>query len=300
MYFRKPTAEILNPPELATRADVGFRTERFTFLDRLEKRKWPELARMIRPATDVDHGRLVAEVIAASVAKLHAVSLTSNGLIEEGLRYLLDLMAVQGYAELSDHSLRKNLSNDPTRKVVVVVGCQTEEILESRVKRAYELARVVGDRATIVLSGKCPNRPRVRIANESERMAGILERLIDQRGTGAEGRVPYIQVVLENKSDDTKANVREILDHPDVFDTSAVHTVFMVSSTFHLPRLAVCFEEVLRTKADLATRINHVIFSHSEEAKATRLTRRPEYVKATLFEIYWRIVDESVAATAAD
>src|SRR5262249_28511548 len=111
------------------------------------------------------------------------------------------------------------------------------------------------------------------------------------------GDVPYIQVVLENRSDDTKANVREILLHPDVFQTSGSHTLFFVSSTFHLPRLARCFEDVLREKCEFATRIKQVIFCHSEEAKATRLTRRPEYLKATLFEVYWEIVRAAFEAS---
>lgn len=282
--------------------DALDRLRKWGFEDRItdsrDKQRLLEFLRTRGPRRQKRADQL-ADILATTVLRVGGGRPLPRDLVPAALRDLLALMPELDCQPLSHQSFRELPGVDCERRVVAVLGCQTEEILLGRVKAAHRLVRELAGDVTVVFSGKHPPRRKlVRVIHESETMAALWEDLSRRKKWPSGAKPHLVKVVLEGGSADTQENIREILRHPRIFSPGVRHLMALVTSSFHLPRVAAEFDLAVRG-AQPKPQLGTVVFVPSETDMKQSLLGISEYRRATLYEVYRHVVAHMVGSSAA-
>jgi len=191
-----------------------------------------------------DRSIVLSDIFASQIASLFAAGALKNGFEKQALLCCRDILRDQGFRDIKLDKLTDYLPN-LEQIIVTVVGCQSRELLERRVKatvRVCEPLMKAGRRTRVYFSGgRPPNRARVSIPNEAREMELIFDREITRR------RLKQLSKILQEKgieshSRKTSDNIREIARQVKLQPDESYHFV-LVSSSFHIPRLYAEFKE---------------------------------------------------------
>ncbi|RZV56307.1 MAG: hypothetical protein EX330_13840, partial [Candidatus Brocadia sp. BROELEC01] len=117
----------------------------------------------------------LADIAASVTAKLFAQ--TQGGtLIKDALRCCRDILLSKGYLETNFSKMHNGATSlSSVAHIVLVPGCQSDSILESRMSTALSLIREIHTNVDLVFIGHAPPSVTVRIPDESARMMAIYE-----------------------------------------------------------------------------------------------------------------------------
>lgn len=214
-----------------------------------------------------------------------------------------DLLVNMGYSELDVAELSKFPHDE--KNLVMVAGCQHEDILASRIRAAVELLmELLNNRRSveILFSGSSPGGL-VRIQNECTRMQQLfrqeLRRLLPEKPDDV-SRLMGATVTLDPKAQTSKENVREFLSRTAAQLITPCR-IFVVTSTFHLRRLCYTLEQELysRTRRSQVNRrikkhrIQQIIAVGAEPTNGSIVAQNPAYVKSMSFECARSILEDT-------
>lgn len=192
--------------------------------------------------------KIRADFAASVVAKLFAKR-ANDDIIVKGLHCCRDILLSKNYNETPFNHLHNHaIKHSNINHVILVAGCQTDEILKSRVDAAIRLIRILHTDVEIVFVGGAPERNKVKIRSESTRMMSILENRI-QQGVLTEHdliRLRSRKIFSESASQNTEQNIEQFFKEGFI-STDKQYYLYLVSSTFHLLRLATDCEKHLMT-----------------------------------------------------
>lgn len=315
-YFRRLSPDQVTARQTGPKSDGAARLKHWGFAERLSPEQAEflsgigpvslsdALARLTGSAPQWTNRQTIADLLANVITiSTNALGgkkrLVSQEVVSEALKLLLDLMPDAQCEALSAASF-KRAAYSSRRKVIAVLGCQSKSLLESRVKRAHQLAQMLPGDVLFVLSGKHPPRKQVTILNESEYMASFLDRLIDRASDWKRRPRPDVrEVVLESESADTRTNISNIFKLREVFGAGKQSTLLFVSSTFHLPRIADEYSSAAAAGHTGTPDVDNSFFVPAETNYTSGVVRQPEYVTATLLEMYRRVVADATGVSAA-
>lgn len=237
------------------------------------------------------NGNTLADVLAAQAANLFETEqLRRKEFVVQGLQFCRDVLMDRGYKEMDVPGIT-NIGKSAPRNVMLTVGCQTEELLESRIRATVDTCFQLASAqclVDLVLSGNNPGSPKVRIQNESSRMRlSFFDLWQKQRNMDLLKRL-NVDVLSEYESSKSGENVSRFLEMKrDVLKEK--NNLFIVSSNFHLNRLSLEVENQIRHMPDF--NIQKIVLVGSEDVKrSTIVSAHHSYVKSMLFEIYRYLV----------
>ncbi len=237
-----------------------------------------------------EHQMMMADLLAAMIATLfHSELLKRDNIIVEGLKCCRDICIDRDYEESDLTEIVSDASTSQLPNVVLVPGCQTEDLLNSRVRAAeklcYELAQA---RCTvnIVFSGNNPQKgTSVKIKNESRRMKDYFWSLWEKRKGMDLRKKILIDLIAEEKSTKSDQNIEKFLECKKEILANKLSNVYIVSSNFHLNRLSLSLEEKLANDPSLY--IKQIILIGSENVDSPSIASSYDiYIKTMIFEIY--------------
>jgi len=189
----------------------------------------------------------VADIAASVITQFNYRHWLEQKAIRKALEHCHDILEDMGYRLLGLQTLHDEVQAN-NHHVMFVAGCQTRELYESRVRAAFKVLRGVHVPFSIVFSG-LHQKPQVGQQHRAKTPdeAGAMERYFDSLITHAPEFRKHrrFQTQLEKQSKSTEANVAELMALPDILKKSKTNRIFVVSSLFHLPRLATTLERYI-------------------------------------------------------
>lgn len=233
-----------------------------------------------------------ADFAAAVTAQLLAKH-ASNEIIKKGLYCCRAILHSKGYKEANLDDLHDNANISVTR-IILVLGCQSDEILESRVDAAIYLIRNLCTDIELAFIGCAPDRNKVKILDESARMRIIYENrakngLLTQQDLI---RIKSIRVFSEDASQNTKQNIQRFFNG-NFLSPNKKYILHLVSSTFHLLRLANDCEGYLESNPAQRENIKRIILCGADDVNQPSITAKSGgYIKYTFFDILRHLMSE--------
>jgi hypothetical protein len=172
--------------------------------------------------------------------------------------------------------------------VLLVFGCQGHLVRDYRAAAAFHvLKRLHSVPLKIVFSGHHPAEPGskkvVLCLDEARALEREFSRHIDRDPEVAKRH--NFTLALENRSASTQENLANFFAGDYLRDNDS--TLFLVSSTFHLPRLAKDAESIIAKDPAAAARVKRLFLVGSETHPAQDpVALEANYIKAMLFEVY--------------
>lgn len=231
-----------------------------------------------------------ADFSAAVAAKI--ISQTrSEELVIQALHCCRDILLSHGFKETTeDGHAAKTLEFEGSR-VVFVAGCQTEAVLESRIQRALELILELGHKVDLAFAGGAPEGEVPLIPQESGRMCSIYSDMIrgryrDRDFSGVRKFIDASDVFEEESSKTTKENMQRFAaEYFRSCDTSP-KILYVVSSTFHLLRLAHECLDMLDSHSDKHHVSKLVLCGADAINKPDAHVFEERYLKLMMFDVY--------------
>lgn len=186
----------------------------------------------------------IADLIAANIQKLYEREFVTNKIIVDGLNCCRDIVQNLGYKNFLIENFKSMLGDEKTKNIIIIPGCQNEGMLRNRVAKAVNLIKYFEKNLIIIASGANPlDNPKgvskAKIPNECLFIRQELETLFQSRDI----KVPHSYDELEDSmSSTTEMNIEHSLK---LIDANDAHNIIIVSSTFHLIRLAEALENEL-------------------------------------------------------
>lgn len=254
-------------------------------------------------ASDV---RSAADTVAAAVSQtIHAIETMYpkridefDGLLRKGLDYCQQLLSDMGFDLEPRQRLIEALRQSSSPNVMLVPGCQTPDVLRSRVAQAAVLVKSAPKAwRAVIFSGDRPRRQgktRYRYNFKSEQKQ--MEMMFDDLMGAASPRVNVDWIQPDSDATKTGENVQELVDR--VRSLSSRSSVYVVSSTFHLVRVARELSPILRGPVPLGKALDQLVLVGSERAvegsALDRSVHRAEYHKQMFFEIYRHLFETRI------
>lgn len=249
----------------------------------------PEQRGQIKQVVD-DAPIAVADLLAATVFRIYNSDLVDrSAFVRECLRCCNYILENEGFDIVVDDGELLKIAHGARHSLVLAPGCQTDELLRSRVRAAeqvcYQLASIAQP-VRLFFSGKNPGyRVGVppSILNESKTMVTFFWDLWSDRQKADDlRRLLRVEPLIEAASTSSAQNIKQVLalSAKELGESS---TVFVVSSTFHLIRLGRALEDEL--KAGESMNVPNVILVGSE-VDASSVSMLKVYVKSMLFELF--------------
>jgi len=273
----------------------------FNFLDRTNADKQSRIKEMLKNSEDIS---FLADIGAATLARLIKGSTVIGGnyvntsLINEALQCCRSIISKSNYNSIALSDLHDIV---PTHEfnIMLVAGAQDRSILESRIEAAYNCAKSLHNVSfTIALAGLQPPVPKqVRIRDEANEMKIMLESFINRYGLiGRHSSPKIINIESESESETTRQNIQKLYKKGEL-DANKINNIFIVSSTFHLARLA--HEMETQIKENQKYKVGFVVLVGAEEnCDSSPVTQSYKYVKAMFYEIYnyllWQSKDKTI------
>lgn len=225
----------------------------------------------------------IADQAASAVAHLQDGGYVSDALFRDALDYCHDILLDRGYA-FSTADEVASVRYGPS--VMMLAGCQDRPMLRARVEAAYSTVRRLGVPFRLVFSGLNPDArspgAAVRTVNEAREMQAYFFALRDR---DPKGRLVEVEPLprLDEDATNTIANVTNFLSERFLFAEPS--EVFLVSSTFHLVRLAEKVDN--RLSEDPSLSVARVVLVGAESNFTSPVIPTPtRYLKSMLHDLY--------------
>lgn len=204
-------------------------------------------------------------------------------------------LLADGYEVLPCERVKVSAVADAAKRhIVLVAGCQTLEIIQNRVAATVAIWRLLTSNtqspeqdATIVFSGKCPpGRASVTFRCEAETMEGMFRQMLlaDRDPDDRTPRQDQLELIPDTEASTSDANVKNFLAMMDARGLLEGSVMWLVSSTFHLRRLAELASDLGRLYPERQPQ--RVILVGSESyVRVTNVAQHPAYVKSLVFEL---------------
>jgi len=231
---------------------------------------------------------LVADVLGAAVCSLfNAGFLNTEHFVRSQLDCCRNTVVSLGFREITRRAL-STIPEASTPMVVLMPGCQDSRMIQRRVQRLYEFAIFERRPFTVIFSGRNPGTPACTIENEAEYMQARYEEKMDCYQEDSKADVTIRFMGNEGKSKTTTQNIDEFLRGP-YLNKSTKQTVVVISSTFHLIRIAERLRECVQMN-EFGVRgcVDNFILVGAEHP-GTELPIRhwdKTYIKLMMFDLY--------------
>lgn len=236
-----------------------------------------------------------ADLTAALSARLLEKKYLKEELLEQGLILVRKRIQSLGY----DQTNEKDWFSDTKTKnqIIIVFGCQGEEMLRKRVVAAGEFIKTIPQNISIdlIFSGDKPSRRKgIEIQNESKLMKSIFYEKFPNFDQGRHFE-QHVLVKSEKKSKKTEDNVVEFFkQYKDLMNNPV--DIFLVSSNFHLVRIGEIFESTLKKLEKSNNKkypVKSIFLVGSEKLHEPEgITRNVKYAKQLFYHMYKFIFHE--------
>lgn len=237
----------------------------------------------------------LADLLAALTYKLFDTgNIKRDFFVEKCLRGCDAILENEGF-DIIDINDIFEVTRQAAHCLVIAPGCQTDELLMSRIRATEEICyQIVSMRKQVHLffSGKNPGQRAgisPSILNEAQTMNMWFWDLWERRQqVGDFRRLVNIQLLIEDGSKTSIENIKRLLalSQRQLLEGS---NVFIVSSTFHLIRLAQALERELETNPSFS--VPNLILVGSEVG-ATNISMHKTYVKSMVFNLYRYLISK--------
>jgi len=247
---------------------------------------------------------LIPDITASQIQKLYEKEfLNELSLINEGLNCCRDLVFNLGYEDvvlcnsvtMEEDGLKTIVNNPRDKNVMIIPGCQHAGMLTGRVLKAIRILDNFNYNLTIYASGgnplENPTGPdKVSITRESKFIHNTFYELVKKMNIGL---IKDFRVVEEGNSYNSITNLKKCLT---MLSKEESHNLIIVSSTFHLIRLAQEVEKQLTIMFDELPQnpnfIKNIILIGAEgiDAKFTRV-KSGGYVKSMFVDVYAELLN---------
>ena len=212
-----------------------------------------------------------------------------NQLANAAVRYCELMLYEQDYISTSGGQL---IPSDRTVPLFVFFGAQTPDILSSRIKAGVDaLAELDATEATIVFSGKNPGDAefgKTQTPNEAVELEHLFWKAVDSHPILKRRRNKW-EIKLENKSSNSRSNLQYTLTVECLKEPT---WLYLVSSTFHLPRLARLSERHIEENG--LDEIKQIILVGAERrVEWDPVVKTPPYLKWMMFVVYEHVLRHS-------
>lgn len=226
-----------------------------------------------------------ADVAAAAITILYEFDYTEKDkLINIASRFCHDLIEDKSFRviellELHDLALERRKNS-----ILIVPGCQPPDMWQSRVNAAISFLRDIHVNFKVVFSGLHPSitkRKSLKTMDEAVAMKNYFEYSI--KGSQKLSNVSRFVVYTEEFSDTTSSNIAQVMADENIAESEG-NNLFVISSLFHLPKLANIIEEYKESKKktiDLVTLVAAENYLSKNE-----LMYQPAYVKQLFFVFF--------------
>ncbi|MEX2160798.1 MAG: ElyC/SanA/YdcF family protein [Anaerolineales bacterium] len=245
----------------------------------------------INPSFDYE---LYADLAAACVATLfEKEKFKRKELVSICLQCCRDLLLDTGFDEADmEEVLQIGEKNDGY--VILIAGCQSRLLVQSRVKAAAEIAHQISEMykdVSLVFSGNNPSHKggannKVEIRNECKYMSKLFyQHIKGLKKTAVDWKkVQKIDVISESDSSSSEENVALFLQKMRRELEASPTNIILISSNFHLLRLSHIF---LNTLPNLTlNKVRNLILVGSEDSEEARfISMQDRYVKSMFFEL---------------
>lgn len=278
---------LTDPPD-TTRINFESLWQQFDFYELLHADTRTPFAAWVKGQQDA-----VPDLIAAIFTQIHSQQ-PMDKLLRRALDYCQRILDDQGYDQSSLHQLAAKA--DPTHQhVALVAGCQGDEVLRSRARAAFRLAKKISPvRFTIVFSGKNPAGSQGRKTVQRRNEAVALERAFDSFVDPLEHY--NFEIFLEDKAENTKENISNFFAGT-YLRKKCPATLYVVSSSFHVPRLALIAESHISEDKALKKYVKRIVAVGAEDSlEDNPVVGTNPYVKAMMYEVFSHILKYSTRA----
>jgi len=290
-YYAKPTSVRLDDPPI----DFSRLWQRIDFrgyITHADNQQW-YMGSMERNA----HG--FPDFAAAVIAQMRRRGLLSQTYIQDALRYCRSMVEAEGYEQTVPPHLSD--SSTSTSHVILVFGCQGPEVRDARARACFQLVKNLRHvPLKIVFSGKNPSttdsRKVILTRDEAAALQAEFQRLLERDPT-FDGR--NFTFALEQQANSTAGNLKHFLQGP-YLERNRPAQLFLLSSTFHLGRIAQETDAALASYPDLGSGIARLVLVGAEDDAEEAIVSDERYVKAMMYEVFRHMFQHAPPAFRRD
>jgi hypothetical protein len=214
-------------------------------------------------------------------------------LTEDALECCRDIIENIGFKNVVDREFLSILhdGNGIEQTIMIIAGCQNPEMLKQRVRKAVTIAKDITCKLSIIFSGENPSIKGfddIEIFSEAERMEMYFKEFWETDPPNS--KIPSsICFVIEKNSHNTKSNIQNCIKGGFI-DTKQSMNFIIVSSTFHLIRLATEFENTIMSM-ETTLKIENLLLAGSENSSYPLKPNDEDaaYVKLMFADIFYYI-----------
>lgn len=278
---------------MADQIDLSLYSETFDFRGLMHK-EWRDMLDSQISAGSKD-ANFICDLSAALLTTIYQSSYSHKNIFNEALRCCEQIVEDLGYASCDEHSFFEDLAAEKNgQHVCLVAGCQNDEMIRRRAQKAASLCIRSGKNFDVVFSGLNPGggkAARFAIQNESMEMKKHFTAHMARHAS----ELPLMhRLQFEPESNNTDENLSFFFDQHVAKEYSVPVNLHIVSSSFHLIRLAEALKEKL-AKNDYSSNINSIRLIGAEQIDhefvfGSTFTKR--YLKLMLFDVFRSILVE--------
>lgn len=228
----------------------------------------------------------LADIAASVTAQLLSKS-RNDAIVKQALRCCRDILLSKGYLETNLYGMHNEATSSPSvAPFILVPGCQTDSILESRVDAALQLISSIHTNRDLVFIGYGPPLDPVRIPDESDRMMTIYEDRL-RKSVLTQSilcKIRSVRCFTENSSKTTSENIKMFFQS-GFMQQKTDYRLYLVSSTFHLLRFAKECEGYLHDNP-IANIKQIVLIGADDINHPSEISMSGNYIKFMFYDIY--------------
>lgn len=235
------------------------------------------------------------DFLGAVVSQMHYKRHLDHRFIVEAIEYCRTMIEERGFERTNLRDLA--LAPPEINHVMLVAGCQGPAVRKARVQAAfYVLSRLPRHiNVRIVFSGRNPAEPPTRIHvlthDEATDMEREFDALVDHDQSFREHR--NFTVHREREARTSSENLGNFFSGDYLKDSDTAY-LYIVSSTFHLRRLADEAEKCIAVDERLKETIAKVVLIGAEkDPNDEPVMLEPYYVKNMMFEVFLHMFTNS-------
>lgn len=254
-------------------------------LDFFDRVFFQQRSQMEKGGADTETQR-AADYAAACIAQFQEARLLNVDAIEKALEYCEDLILDSGFRQTPVDKLHEGTSHLEDH-AILVPGCQTKPHYKSRVRALVHVLNGAHFPFKVVFSGKHPPAAK-SVQTPDEALA--LNVYFDDIGGRTHQFSKHLrrQIYLERESGTTSQNIVKFMQEPDLIAPDRPSQILLISSLYHLPRLAVALEDYIKRIGLQCVR--RIVLVSAENTTPNRVSKDPLYVKQMFYEVFLHIL----------
>jgi hypothetical protein len=237
---------------------------------------------------DDDNYRHAADIAASVLSHAYSDRALNVGFLKQLLEYSHHAVQGRGY-DLEDIGDLGDFAQSAGRNIMLIAGCQSLQLMHSRVDVALQSLNSLPSRFQVVFVGSNPSGGTYpsSVLHEAREMKAYFKTRLFSYSEELSRRIKLEQWV-DSQTADTRGNIEQFMNS-NVLHGDEPKRIFLVSSTFHLMRVAAELELQLPQLAK--HRVASVILIGSEAVYDEWLAQaKPESIKSLAFEVYYDLL----------